>query len=216
MMSGRLSSAHSFSPREIRDIFISTLVLTAAVVIMFRSGSVADYFERHFGGSEYGAMFAVIFVIMLLSFVGHEMGHKFMSQDLGCWAEYRMYPMGLLLALVMSVFGFLFAAPGAVYIRGNMTVEDNGRISIAGPAVNMFLAAVGIAGSLVLNETAYVVPVYLMASMNASLALFNMLPFGPLDGAKILRWNTGIYALAMGIAVVLFISFWFMPTIYYS
>ena len=81
-----------------------------------------------------------MFGLVALSFIGHELGHKIVAQKFGMWSEYRMFPMGLALSLVMSLVGFLIAAPGAVMIRGNgITNEENGRISIAGPAVNMVL-----------------------------------------------------------------------------
>ena len=149
-----------FSMREVREIMISVIVLSLAFMVMFcRSGSVKNYFEYYLGNIWVIGMFLIMFVLVMLSFVLHEMGHKFVAQDMGYWSEYRMYPMGLFLSLVMSMFGFLIAAPGAVYISGrNISGKDNGKISIAGPLVNMVLAVIGIAGCLLLNHSAFVVP----------------------------------------------------------
>ncbi len=207
-----------FSAREVREIAISVVVLSLAFMVMFcRSGSIKNYFEYHLGSSWAVGMFAVMLVLVTLSFVLHEMGHKFVAQDLGYWSEYRMYPAGLFLALVMSLFGFLIAAPGAVYIAGrNISDRDDGKISIAGPLVNMVLAAVGIVGCLLLNHSAFVIPFYLLMSLNGSLALFNMLPIPPLDGSKIFRWDTKIYIVCLAVAGLLFASFWMMPTLYWA
>ncbi len=205
-----------FGRTEVRDIAISVAVLSLALTIMFYGTSIANYFEHHAGGAWPAVMFLTMLVIVVLSFVLHEMGHKFVAQNMGYWSEYRMYPMGLLLSLVMSLFGFLIAAPGAVYIGGNvMSDRDNGRISIAGPLVNIVLAIIGVAGCLLLNHTALVIPFYLLMTLNGALALFNMLPFPPLDGSKIYRWDKSVYIACLIIAGLLFASFWLMPTLYW-
>ena len=52
-----------------------------------------------------------------------------------------MWVQGLILAIVTAAFGFVFAAPGAVYIQGEyISKEENGKISIAGPLINIGLA----------------------------------------------------------------------------
>ncbi|MGI6009793.1 MAG: site-2 protease family protein [Methanomethylophilus sp.] len=215
----QVQNEHTFSMTEIRDILISAIVLTLALMIAFATDSNSSYeayFDRHFGSSMYVAEFVVTFIIILLSFVGHELGHKFVAQDLGCWAEFRMYPLGLLICIALSFTGFIFAAPGAVYIEGVGDKNRYGKISIAGPAVNLVLAAVGIIGCLVFNYTAFVVPFVALASMNVSLALFNLIPVMPLDGAKVWKWNKGVYLAAVAVAIALLISFYTLPDLYYT
>ena len=114
--------------------------------------------------------------------------------------------LGLVLAVVMAVFaGFVFAAPGAVYIYGkNLTREQNGRIALAGPATNAFLA-------LAFLTVAFLVPslsglARTGASINAFLGLFNLIPIFPLDGSKILAWNSRVWlATAAVLASLLFL-----------
>jgi Zn-dependent protease len=48
----------------------------------------------------------------------------------------------LLLALGMSFLGFVFAAPGAVHIKGYINKMQNGIFSLAGPLMNLILALV--------------------------------------------------------------------------
>ena len=154
---------------------------------------------------------------VIFSFLLHEFGHKFTAQRAGLWSEYRMFPVGLVITLVSSFLGFLFASPGAVYIRGNMDDRTNGKVSIAGPIVNIILAAVGIAGCLAFNYSAMVVPMLLLANLNAFLAVFNLLPIPPLDGSKIFRWNIGIWIVTIAIAAVeLIYVLKFMPTLYWA
>lgn len=205
-----------FSQIEIRDILVSVIVLSLAFTILYRSGSVMNYFRYHLGSdaAAYAGLFALSIVLVVLSFMLHEFGHKFVAQKSGLWSEYRMFPMGLVITLVTSFMGFLFAAPGAVYIAGNMDDRTNGRISIAGPAVNIVLAAIGMAGSLAFDHTALVVPFFLLANLNAFLSLFNLLPVPPLDGSKIIKWNIGIWACAIAVAAAeVACLMFFMPTL---
>ena len=127
-----------------------------------------------------------------------------------------MFPAGLFITLITSVMGFLFAAPGAVMIEGRADKRENGIISIAGPAVNIVLAVVGIAGCLAFNYTPAVLFFLMFASLNASLALFNLLPIPPLDGSKIWQWNMPVYVAALLAAVLemTYIYAW-MPDLYY-
>jgi Zn-dependent protease len=117
----------------------------------------------------------------------------------------------------MSLIGFLFAAPGAVCIAGNMSKETNGRVSIAGPMVNIMFAAASLALCMVFNGSWLVVPFYLLASLNAFLAVFNLLPIPPLDGSKVLAWNKGVWTVAILIAAAELIALWMYvsPELYY-
>lgn len=208
-----------FSQIELRDIAVSILALSLAFLLMFRSTEfVTAYFKFYLGDLWAAGMFGMMVLIVVLSFFTHELGHKFTAQRMGLWSEYRMFPMGLIIAVLMSMFGFLFAAPGVVYIRGFVDTEQDGKISMAGPATNIVLAVVGLALAMALNGQPLMVPFYLLFILNASLALFNLLPFGILDGAKILRWNTAVWTLMIIIAGVLFglRMFGLLPTFQYT
>jgi Zn-dependent protease len=142
-----------------------------------------------------------------IGFLLHELAHKVVAQRYGCWAEFRADTTMLMFAVVSAFFGFIFAAPGAVYIHGNVNTEKNGKISIAGPAMNLVLAVVFVLLSLI---PTYAIVGYIAAQgyvINTWLALFNMIPLGNFDGVKILRWNKPVYfgflvlALAMNFVI---------------
>ncbi len=192
----------SFSKVEIAHIAVAIIVLSAAFsIIMRRNVFVSDPVTNML------YIVGLSFLLVICSFLLHEFGHKFVAQRYHAWSEFRAYPMGLLIALLFSFTGILFAAPGAVYIRGNITEDMNGKISLAGPGVNFIISAVAIVGCL-LSPTVIVAYVFFMlAYLNAFLGLFNLIPIPPFDGSKIVKWNLPIYLLAVviGIAELAFI-----------
>lgn len=146
---------------------------------------------------------------VLLGFFIHEMSHKIVARRYGCWAEFRADFRGLALALVMSIIGILFAAPGAVYIIGNISREQNGKISLAGPGSNLAVALICMPFAFIefsglpdlVGEIASGLYFF-----NVFLAAFNMIPVRPLDGSKVWAWNKLIYTatlLAAGLLLVL-------------
>jgi Zn-dependent protease len=136
------------------------------------------------------------------------MAHKFVAQHYGCWAEFRYSQQGLLIALLLSALaGFLFAAPGAVYIAGRINERQNGIISIAGPMVNVAVASIAIPIILVTGGIV-AAGFYTVVFFNAFLAIFNMIPVMPLDGAKVLKWNPAIYVGSLAVMGVLMYFVW--------
>jgi Zn-dependent protease len=190
---GRRANPILFSQKEVRDILIAWAALALAFTIAYSGGITGG--ASLFAGESFPFLFVVAFVAVGSGFVLHELMHKFTAERYGYWAEFRMWVMGIVLALITSTLGFIFAAPGATYIQGyNVTERQNGIISLAGPATNIVIAfvflLVGFVGTGIIGDIGLIgFPV------NLFLATFNMLPIMPLDGAKVLRWNKLIWAV---------------------
>jgi len=191
-----------FTSREVRDIIISMLVITLVFAYLF-SG-------RNFQVLYSSVIIPITFIAVGLGFVLHELAHKFVAIRYGFWAEYRLWIEGLFLALISAALGFVFAAPGAVYIHGEyISKEQNGKISLAGPATNIIL------GGLFFLLIYYFSSVPILGALgllgftvNSFLALFNLIPFSILDGAKIFRWNPLIWIVVTAVAgLMVFYSF---------
>ncbi len=155
-------------------------------------------------------------------FLLHELAHKFTAQKYGYAADYEASPMGLILALGLSVItngGFVFAAPGAVMIRSRQvfysplddrywdslrSAKEFAYISVSGVVVNLVLAvSFFIASFFVPSGLAYAL-LRTGAFINVFLAGFNMIPFGPLDGAKVWRYNPVLWGLVGIPSIILF------------
>lgn len=142
-------------------------------------------------------------------FIAHEMAHKISAQRYGFWAEFRMSPVGLLVSLATAFAGFLFAAPGATIVGGMGDVREWGRTSLAGPALNLVeggaFFAVGVGTWPLFHSGTLWSVLLLLAFINGWFAAFNLIPFGPLDGAKVWRWRrdvwVGCFALALAFAI---------------
>ena len=194
-----------FTGKEIRDLIISFIVIALGFTILYSNG---DY-------SHITLIFPIVMIGVGVGFIFHELGHKFVAMHYGYYAEYELWPTGLIIALASSFFGFIFAAPGAVVIYSNgMEEKTNGIISIAGPIVNIILGLIfflilGSLGNFVYTETGAIV--YLICVLgtriNFFLAAFNLLPIPPLDGSKVMAWSVPIWLITFAIAAILVLFF---------
>ena len=164
-----------------------------------------------------------------LGFILHEIAHKITAMRYGYWAEFKAWILGLFIALISPLFGFIFAAPGAVYIYGEyMTEKENGIISLMGPLTNIVLAMIfllilyiitmtnSIVGTIPDLEVINILKMTFLLGfkINSFLALFNLIPFSILDGAKIFRWNPLIWlAIAALAGIMVLFSFTGIPFI---
>jgi Zn-dependent protease len=151
-------------------------------------------------------------------------------------------PIGTLLIPILSfVFGAVGGALGSIPLIGwgiptpvnprrwTNYKQANVMVSIAGIGANLILAMIGFAIFKTLLETAVinganaddgmikvvVMFLYYLISLNVSLAVFNLLPFPPLDGSKVLSTFlpesfSPIFALfeQYGFLILLLLVYW--------
>lgn len=199
----------TFTREEIRDMIIAVIALS--ILYSFT-------ITRSVGWSiDTLLLFIPIsFVAVGLGFILHELGHKIVAQKFGFFSEFRRWDYGLILGFLTVPLGFMVFAPGAVYFGsyGRMvTAEENGKISLAGPVVNIVLAILALLLTLSIRpylsmENAGVMYIVLLTlvltfNVNSFLALFNLLPIPPLDGSKVIQWNIPIYLLALAFSGIL-------------
>lgn len=190
-----------FGRTEIFQILISVAMLTVAFTFWLLGGL------QGLPGTNLPTFLfflGVSFLAVSTAFLMHELAHKRVAQRFGCFAEYRMSPIGLVLGLFTSLVGFIFALPGAVMISGRITRRENGIISLAGPLTNIVVGAVCLAFAFLLAPGTLVWAVFaIIAQIALILAVFNMLPVPPLDGSKVALWNILVYIGEMGLAIAL-------------
>ncbi len=167
-----------FYEGEIEDIGIAAILLALAFSIAM------------FGLNEKALRgFLPSFIVVVPAFILHELMHKAVAQHYCIKARFIMFKTGVLLALVLSPLGVIFAAPGAVFIFARKISKDKlWKIAAAGPAMNILLSFMGL--PFFGNPLAM-----MFIQINAFISLFNLIPFGPLDGRKILSGNKWAWVL---------------------
>jgi Zn-dependent protease len=142
--------------------------------------------------------------IFVSAFLVHELAHKFLAQYYGSWAEFRAFMWGLVVTAIsaLPMMPFKFIAPGAVMI-GLSDRSKFGRVALVGPLTNLAMGFSFLFLSVFFNSYS---PYFVVgASFNGWIALFNLMPFGVLDGQKIFDWNKLIWGITMAAASGLFI-----------
>ncbi|MDD1657736.1 MAG: peptidase M50 [Methanomicrobiales archaeon] len=182
-------------PREWRDLAVAWFAISLAFTLLYIGSGISI--------GEYFLLFAISAVTVGIGFVTHEMAHKFTAMKYGFWAEFRKDNVMLLVAVVMAALvQVVFAAPGATLIYGAPTREQNGRISAAGPLVNLLLCIPFLLLTLATGSILGLIGTFGWR-VNAMLAAFNMLPVGGLDGRKVLAWNLPIFVALIAVSFVL-------------
>jgi len=182
------------SETEIKHLVIAWLAISLAFAILFARE------EWMYGGVSLSDLVRPMILALFtvgIAFLLHEMAHKVVAQRYGCWAEFRMSPPMLIFAILFAyVAGIVFAAPGAVMIFGpHITREQNGKIAVAGPVMNLLLAPLFLP---LLTGTGLIQEIGAYGFViNVFIAAFNMLPIGVLDGKKVLHWSKKAYLLAL-------------------
>ena len=120
----------------------------------------------------------------------HELGHKFVALAFGLKAEFFASYWGLGLGIFLKMVGapFLIFVPGYVNIPSDTHVLVSGIVALAGPMVNLFLwLGAGLYIRFFKLSRKQMILAYITKKINMFLFIFNMLPFGFFDGAKVFR-----------------------------
>ncbi|MHA2223697.1 MAG: hypothetical protein ACXAC8_00590 [Candidatus Hodarchaeales archaeon] len=182
----------SFTATEKRELFIGCIIF-----LLVELSSIIFLFNTLFD-------LLVLSVLIIPLFLFHELAHKFVAQGFGLRSEFRLYPNMALLSLIsiIPLFPVKIIAPGVVFSSGRGESDISARISLAGPMLNILLSGIFLISAAFVNT--YWASFLLLASrFSFDLAVFNLLPFSVLDGAKVIQWNERLFLLIFIAALVL-------------
>jgi len=148
-------------------------------------------------------MLSSAFLFMFI-FISHELSHKASAKHFGMWAEFRLSLLGIALT-AMSIASPLIKiiSPGAVMISGVADRKTIGKIAFAGPLINIILAVFLYTIVFPLHTDQLTIMLSRGAALSSWMAMFNLIPIGILDGAKVLWWSKTAWAVGFGISVIL-------------
>ncbi len=181
-----------FSRTELKHLSVGTLLVSLVAL------SLTGYMLPNWITLSLSLLFASSFLL-------HEMAHKFTAQRSQLWSEFRLFPFGALLTIMSIIFPLKIIAPGAVVILGRSTLSTIGKTAVSGPLTNIFLGYILLLISFLFSSQDIVWLLSWGANVNGILAIFNLIPFGMLDGQKIISWNIKVWAAAIISSVALII-----------
>ena len=207
----RRSGKRRFSSTELRHLLIASILVTLVGISILGSPYGIVNALGVFIGLITGPFWWVpvgLISIFLLSFIGHELSHKFVAQHYGMWSEFRMTSMGYYLSAIAILFSVPIFGTGTVLTSGTSNTEHNAKTNLAGPLSN-FVIAISLVVVAIFSITLISQPVlfYVMflvrygIIVNAILGLFNMIPIQPFDGATVKDWSLPVW-ITLTIALV--------------
>ena len=208
----RKSRRRRFSSTEVRDLIIACILVSLVGISMMGAGrgivTALQSFVFYITSPFWWVPVAMI-LIFLLSFIGHELAHKFTAQHYGMWSEFRMNSMGYYLSAIAILFSVPIFGTGTVYTSGTSNREHNAKANLAGPLSNFILASVLIIVAIIAYSTLSSVMLFNVLFLvqygiiiNGILGVFNMIPIQPFDGATVKDWNKMVW-LTLTIALVM-------------
>lgn len=198
-----------FTSKELFDLGVAWIALSIAFAIFLgRPGGLA-------GDPLFALQLSLVSALTVgVGFILHELAHKVAAVRFGQVAHFQASYGMLGVAILSAIVGFIFAAPGAVAHRGRITKEEHGKIALAGPATNLALVVAFLPLYLLLGPIPFLWQVGAFGVLvNAFLAAFNMIPYGPLDGKTVYEWHTGVFTImflgSVLLTIVLFLAIGF-------
>lgn len=185
----RIRRFYTWKDQELRDIFLSILAIT--FIFAYNDGS------ESFDMIHWVLNFIKILVIVFISFFAYDAGMKLSALSQGYIAEYRMWPTGLGISLIVTLLTkgeFPVLLIGGLFLhhhkilrlgkfRYGINVMAYGTIAAAGPLANLFVMTIALA----LSKQLHILPSIFdsVARINGYMIIYQLLPIPKTNGIHI-------------------------------
>ncbi len=170
------------------------IILTVVISYIFsdifsRPKTVYDYMHPKKFNLE---GFKIAAIATAPAIILHELAHKFVAMGFGFSATFKLFPTGLAIGVILKLVRspLILIAPGYVVPSSALTnfPLPYRLVALAGPLTNLLL---WLAATIILKTKSnlnnkHLIILHITKKINMILFLFNMIPFGPFDGAKVL------------------------------
>lgn len=186
----RIRQFYRWEPREARDIFISIL----AVTFMF---AYSDRAPEWISWAHWFGNFMLTFVFVAISLLGYDAAMKVAALHQGFRAEYRMWPTGLAIGLIVTFLTqgkFFVILHGGLFVhyimilrlgkwRHGINIMAQGTIAAAGAVGHLILMTIFLA----LSKQLHILPeTFAYAAMiNGVMMIYQLLPLPKVNGIHI-------------------------------
>lgn len=166
------------------------------------------------GGSAIITGVLIPIVAATIAVVPHEIAHRQTARNYGCGSRFILSFKGFITTLLINLLSGLAGFRVLVFVSGFtgifcrfglMSKDVEGKIAFAGPVTNLAIAILSLLLLFILPiKNIYVA--YLLSELfafNSYVAFFNLIPIPPLDGQKVMRWNIGIWGIALVLSIIL-------------
>lgn len=180
--------------KEILYMGIITVALAYIFMDLIKPKNTEFFIYNNKGFDWEAFKFAIL--IAAPGVIIHELGHKFAGLYFGYPASFEIYWFGLILGLFLKIIKspFILLAPAYVTLGIISNPAHLAIIAFAGPFVNLVLFLVSYIAlnkfKLTRKQAEFF---YLTKQINMVLFIFNMIPFPPLDGSKVLAGLIGLF-----------------------
>ena len=191
------------SVQELSELGIGWLI--TSMIILYITGIFDTFIQE----GRIPHQILIYLFVLGISFFTHELMHKYTAIRYGAKAHFRLSREGLFITLISLIIRIPILAVGAVFWWGEATASTGirGRVSAAGPISNLILAGISFCiyglGFICFNISAELAVILINIGsvgiwLNCFLGIFNLLPIGVLDGAKVLAWDPKVWISLIG------------------
>lgn len=133
----------------------------------------------------------IIYMVMGgIALIMHNLGHRMVARKLEIEGHYKIWGWGTITMLLTSwLFGMAFSQPGHYVFDDEEDIEnrDMAFVTLAGPAISMLFAILFLPFALIGGEAGQIAVAGFI--MNLMTAVYNLMPFSPMDGKVIYDWS---------------------------
>jgi len=183
------------TPKEVKELLKAYIALSIAFSILLSGGIWRN-------GESITNSIIMGFVTVGIGFLLHELAHRKVARYFKKHAEFKANNAMLIIPVILSFFGLIIAAPGAVHTSGFTNRRQNGIIGISGPLTNLIIALIFL-GIIFLSSGLVEKISFYGLFINAWLAVFNMIPLQGFDGQKVMQWSKTAYLITAIASVIL-------------
>jgi len=185
----RIRQFVGYSNTEKRDLLIT--ILAVSFIFAYNDGRESFNIILWLGN------YLIVMLFVTIAFIGHTLLQQVFALHQGFRAEYRAWPAGLIMGVIMTVLTngkwFIILAGGlwmhhlAIHrigkFRYGLNIMAQANVAAAGPIANLVLATFAI----MMGKQFHILPAFFdqMAMINFWIMIFSLLPIPRLDGIHI-------------------------------